>query len=51
MRTNDALNVGKSTALLHAIFPSYPDLRGRKPAPEVDAFLLTCDLRVYPCID
>jgi len=43
MRTNDALNVGESTALLHAIFPGYPDLRGMKPAPEVDGFLL--DLR------
>jgi len=43
MRTNDALNVGESTALLHAIFPNYTDLRGMKPAPEVDGFLL--DLR------
>jgi hypothetical protein len=43
MRTNDALNVGESTALLHAIFPRYPDLRGMKPVPEVDGFLL--DLR------
>jgi len=43
MRTKDALNVGESTALLHAIFPRYPDLRGMKPAPEVDGFLL--DLR------
>jgi len=40
---NDALNIGESTALLHAIFPRYPDLRGMKPAPEVDGFLL--DLR------
>jgi hypothetical protein len=43
MRTNDALNVRESTALLHAIFPRYPDLREMKPAPEVDGFLL--DLR------
>jgi hypothetical protein len=43
MRTCDALNIGESTALLHAIFPRYPDLRGMKPAPEVGGFLL--DLR------
>jgi hypothetical protein len=43
MRTSGALNVGEGTALLHAIFPRYPDLRGMKPAPEVDGFLL--DLR------
>jgi len=43
MRTNNALNVGESTALLDAIFPRYPDLRGMKPPPEVDGFLL--DLR------
>jgi regulatory Fis family protein len=43
MRTNDALNVGESTAPLHAIFPRHPDLRGMKAAPEADGFLL--DLR------
>jgi len=30
MKTNDALNIGESTALLHAIFPRYPDLREMK---------------------
>jgi hypothetical protein len=39
MPTNETFNVGESTALLHAIFPKYPDLRGMLPAPEVDAFL------------
>jgi hypothetical protein len=43
MSTRDTLNIGESTALLHAIFPRYPDLRGMKPAPEVDGFLV--DLR------
>jgi hypothetical protein len=51
MRTNDALNVGESTALLHAIFPGYPDLRGMKPAPEVDGFLLDLRSQSLPCID
>jgi hypothetical protein len=37
--TNETFNVGESTALLHAIFPRYPDLRGMQPAPEVSVFL------------
>jgi|HubBroStandDraft_2_1064218.scaffolds.fasta_scaffold374984_2 hypothetical protein len=40
MSTHDTLNIGESTALLHAIFPRYPDLSGMKPAPEMDGFLL-----------
>jgi hypothetical protein len=40
MSTNERFNIGESAALLHAIFPSYPDLRGMNPAPEVGAFLL-----------
>jgi hypothetical protein len=43
MPTNVTLTVGESAALLHAIFPRYPDLRGMNPAPEVGVFLL--DLR------
>jgi hypothetical protein len=34
-------SVEESTALLHAIFPNYPDITGIKPAPEVGAFLQT----------
>ena len=40
MSTHDTLGIGESTALLHAIFPRYPDLLGMKPAPEVSVFLL-----------
>ena len=40
MPTNETFTVGESAALLHAIFPRYPDLRGMKPAPEVGLFLL-----------
>ena len=28
-------------ALLHAIFPHYPDTQGMKPTPEIGAFLRT----------
>src|ERR1700736_111597 len=38
-----AKGAGESAALLHAIFPKYPDLWGTNSAPEVGAFLL--DLR------
>jgi hypothetical protein len=34
-----SFNVMESSALLRAIFPRYPDLRGMKQAPELDAFL------------
>jgi hypothetical protein len=34
-----SFNVVESEALLRAIFPRYPDLRGMKQAPEPDAFL------------
>ena len=36
---NDRFTVEESTALLHAVYPNYPDLRGMKPVPEVGAFL------------
>ncbi len=36
---NDRFTVEESAALLHAVYPSYPDLRGMKSAPEVAAFL------------
>jgi len=38
--THDTLGIGENTALLHAIFPRYPDLLGMKPAPEVSIYLL-----------
>jgi hypothetical protein len=40
MGTNERFDVRESAALLHAIYPGYPDLRGMKPAPEAGAFLL-----------
>jgi hypothetical protein len=40
MNTNETFNTGESAALLQAIFPRYPDLRGMNRAPEVGAFLL-----------
>jgi hypothetical protein len=50
MPTNEIFTVGESAALLHAIFPRYPDLRGMKPAPEVGVFLLRLAISgfVYP---
>lgn len=36
---NDRFTVQESAALLHAVYPNYPDLRGMKPVPEVGAFL------------
>ena len=36
---NETFTVEESAALLHAVFPNYPDLRGMKPVPEVGAFL------------
>jgi hypothetical protein len=35
------VNPAESAALLHAVFPNYPDLRGMNPVPEVGAFLLS----------
>jgi hypothetical protein len=35
----NVFNVEESAALLHAVFPNYPDLRGMKLVPEVGAFL------------
>ena len=36
---NETFTVEESAALLHAVYPNYPDLRGMKPVPEVGAFL------------
>jgi hypothetical protein len=35
------LRVEESAALLHAIFPNYPDLHENNPVPQVEPFLLT----------
>jgi hypothetical protein len=40
MGTSEGFTVEESAALLHAIFPRYPDLRGMNPVPEIVAFLL-----------
>jgi hypothetical protein len=37
--SDDKLSAEESAALLHTIFPNYPDIQGMKPAPEVRAFL------------
>jgi len=39
--SDDKLNVRESAALLHAIFPNYPEIQGMQPAPEIGAFLRT----------
>jgi hypothetical protein len=49
--TDKRLTVAESTALLHAIFPRYPDLRGMNPAPEVEAFLLALRSQSLPMSD
>lgn len=41
MVSDDRFTVEESAALLHAIFPNYPDIHGMKSAPETGAFLLT----------
>ncbi len=42
VRLPDAdFSVEESDALLHAIFPNYPDITGMKPAPEIGMFLRT----------
>jgi len=41
MNNDDYLRVEESAALLHAIFPNYPELREINPAPQVEPFLLT----------
>ena len=42
VRLPDAdFSVEESEALLHAIFPNYPDVLGMKPAPEIGMFLRT----------
>jgi hypothetical protein len=40
MNTDVKFKIEESAALLHAIFPRYPDLRGMNRVPEVGAFLL-----------
>jgi hypothetical protein len=39
--SDDKFSIEESAALLHAIFPNDPDIRGTKPAPEIRAFLRT----------
>jgi hypothetical protein len=38
---NADFSIEESDALLHAIFPNYPDITGMKPAPEIGMFLRT----------
>ncbi len=38
-RINDRFSIEESRALLHGIFPHYPDLRGATPAPDLEFFL------------
>ena len=38
---DDRFRVEESAALLHAIFPNYPELHEINPAPQVEPFLLT----------
>jgi hypothetical protein len=37
--SDENFSVEESAALLHAIFPNYPDVEGMRPAPESGAFL------------
>jgi hypothetical protein len=39
--SDDNFTVEEGAALLHAIFPNYPDIQGMKTAPDVRAFLRT----------
>jgi len=39
--SDDHFSVEESAALLHAIFPNYPDIHLMKPAPQIGAFLRT----------
>ena len=38
---DDVFSVEEGAALLHAIFPNYPDLHGMKCAPDIKTFLRT----------
>jgi hypothetical protein len=38
---DDKLNAEESAALLHVIFPNYPDLQEMESTPEMAAFLRT----------
>ena len=40
MSANERFTVEESAALLHAIFPRYPDLDGMYAVPQISAFLL-----------
>jgi len=51
MSTNRSFTVGESTALLRAIFPRYPDLRGMKQIPEIGVFLLELRSQSAPAGD
>ena len=41
MSDDNNFNIEESAALLRTIYPSYPDIRGMKPVPEIGAFLQT----------
>jgi len=43
--SDDNFSVEESAALLHAIFPNYPELKGEEPAPETGAFLRSLRVR------
>lgn len=45
---DDRFTVEESAALLHAVYPNYPDLRGMKLVPEVGAFLQGLRIRGSP---
>ena len=45
---DDRFTVEESAALLRAVYPNYPDLRGMKPVPEVGAFLRGLRTRGLP---
>lgn len=48
MSADNRFSITESLALLHAIFPRYPDLRGMNPAPELDRFLLALRAQSSP---
>ena len=36
---DDRFNIRESAALLHSIFPNYPEMRGERPTPNLAEFL------------
>ena len=46
--SDENFTVEESAALLHAIFPNYPNTYGMKPAPELGAFLRTLRIGDLP---